>query len=255
MDQPAAIVDEILHAFAKRRRVVIPGKFSHRLTAWAHPPASEEHGPPRRGRNRKATQSEVRLKGGFMYHAIVKHITRNTFERLNQRDFESILKDCAPNIRHRFGGTHALAATVMIARLGPLVRALSPAAARPEVHRARYLGKGPAPQHDSDCAVDQHGFASEWVHLREPWRPCSQDSMGEDRRARRQRGLGRGSRSAEDARRVRDGRSVRGTDCQLPVQPSFCNIEAFRMDLKSVSSPVGIAACVNAPSALNVASP
>jgi ketosteroid isomerase-like protein len=43
-----------------------------------------------------------------MYHAIVKHITRNTFERLNQRDFESILKDCAPNIRHRFGGTHAL---------------------------------------------------------------------------------------------------------------------------------------------------
>ncbi len=35
MDQPAAIVDEILHAFAKRNRVVIPGKFSHRLTAWA----------------------------------------------------------------------------------------------------------------------------------------------------------------------------------------------------------------------------
>jgi ketosteroid isomerase-like protein len=43
-----------------------------------------------------------------MYHAIVKRIAKKNFERVNQRDFDSLLKDCAPNIHHRFGGTHAL---------------------------------------------------------------------------------------------------------------------------------------------------
>lgn len=43
-----------------------------------------------------------------MYHAIVKRIARKNFERVNQRDFKSLLKDCVPNVYHRFGGTHAL---------------------------------------------------------------------------------------------------------------------------------------------------
>lgn len=43
-----------------------------------------------------------------MYHAIVKRIAKKNFERVNQRDFESLLKDCVPNVHHRFGGTHAL---------------------------------------------------------------------------------------------------------------------------------------------------
>ena len=34
MDQPAAIVSQILHAFAKGKRVVIPGKFIVRLGTW-----------------------------------------------------------------------------------------------------------------------------------------------------------------------------------------------------------------------------
>lgn len=43
-----------------------------------------------------------------MYHAIVKRIAKKNFERVNQRNFDSLLKDCVPNIHHRFGGTHAL---------------------------------------------------------------------------------------------------------------------------------------------------
>jgi ketosteroid isomerase-like protein len=43
-----------------------------------------------------------------MYHAIVKRIAKKNFERVNQRDFASLLKDCVPNVYHRFGGTHAL---------------------------------------------------------------------------------------------------------------------------------------------------
>jgi ketosteroid isomerase-like protein len=43
-----------------------------------------------------------------MYHAIVKRIARRNFERVNERDFSSLLKDCSPNVYHRFGGTHAL---------------------------------------------------------------------------------------------------------------------------------------------------
>jgi ketosteroid isomerase-like protein len=43
-----------------------------------------------------------------MYHTIVKRIARKNFERVNQHDFESLLADCVPAIRHQFGGTHAL---------------------------------------------------------------------------------------------------------------------------------------------------
>jgi len=43
-----------------------------------------------------------------MYHTIVKRIVRKNFLRINQKDFDAVLKDCAPDIRHRFGGTHAL---------------------------------------------------------------------------------------------------------------------------------------------------
>lgn len=43
-----------------------------------------------------------------MYHAIVKRIARKNFERVNQRDFGALLKDCAVNIHHRFYGSHAL---------------------------------------------------------------------------------------------------------------------------------------------------
>jgi ketosteroid isomerase-like protein len=43
-----------------------------------------------------------------MYHALVKRIAKKNFERVNQRDFASLLKDCVPHVYHRFGGTHAL---------------------------------------------------------------------------------------------------------------------------------------------------
>jgi len=43
-----------------------------------------------------------------MYHAIVKRIAKKNFERVNQRDFDSLLKDCVPHVYHRFGGPHAL---------------------------------------------------------------------------------------------------------------------------------------------------
>ncbi len=43
-----------------------------------------------------------------MYHAIVKRIAKKNFERVNQRDFDSLLKDCVPDVHHRFGGNHAL---------------------------------------------------------------------------------------------------------------------------------------------------
>jgi len=45
---------------------------------------------------------------GFMYHAIVKRIAKKNFERVNQKDFESLANDCARNVYHRFGGNHAL---------------------------------------------------------------------------------------------------------------------------------------------------
>ena len=43
-----------------------------------------------------------------MYHAIVKRIARKNFLRVNQKNFDALLEDCAPNIHHRFGGRHAL---------------------------------------------------------------------------------------------------------------------------------------------------
>ncbi len=43
-----------------------------------------------------------------MYHSIVKRIATRNFLHVNDKDFASILKDCTPNIHHRFGGDHAL---------------------------------------------------------------------------------------------------------------------------------------------------
>ena len=43
-----------------------------------------------------------------MYHGTVKRIARKNFERVNQRDFTALLKDCVPDIHHRFSGNHAL---------------------------------------------------------------------------------------------------------------------------------------------------
>lgn len=43
-----------------------------------------------------------------MYHTIVKTIVRKSFEHVSNRNYELMLKDCAPNVKHRFGGNHAL---------------------------------------------------------------------------------------------------------------------------------------------------
>jgi ketosteroid isomerase-like protein len=43
-----------------------------------------------------------------MYHTIVKRLARKNFELVSQKDFEALLKDCVPDIHHRFGGQHAL---------------------------------------------------------------------------------------------------------------------------------------------------
>ncbi len=43
-----------------------------------------------------------------MYHSIVKRIARKNFLRVNDKDFAALLRDCAPDIHHRFGGAHAL---------------------------------------------------------------------------------------------------------------------------------------------------
>lgn len=43
-----------------------------------------------------------------MYHSIVKQIARKNFLRVNKNDFDALLKDCVPNVHHRFGGHHAL---------------------------------------------------------------------------------------------------------------------------------------------------
>src|ERR1700734_1583691 len=45
---------------------------------------------------------------GGMNTAIVKEIALQNFLRVNQKDSASILKDCSPDIHHRFGGHHAL---------------------------------------------------------------------------------------------------------------------------------------------------
>ena len=43
-----------------------------------------------------------------MYHAMVKRIARKNFSRVNEKNFNAILRDCKADIHHRFGGRHAL---------------------------------------------------------------------------------------------------------------------------------------------------
>ncbi len=42
-----------------------------------------------------------------MYHAIVRHLTRRSFDAVSGHDYETLLKGCAPDLHHRFGGHHA----------------------------------------------------------------------------------------------------------------------------------------------------
>jgi hypothetical protein len=59
-----------------------------------------------------------------MYHAIVKRIARKNFERVNQKEFDALFKDCVPDIHHRFYGSHALSGERNDREaLSPLVRA------------------------------------------------------------------------------------------------------------------------------------
>ena len=68
-----------------------------------------------------------------MYHAVVKRIARKNFTRVNAKDFHAILKDCVPDVHHRFGGYHALggerhdreALSQWFARLGRLGKHLT----------------------------------------------------------------------------------------------------------------------------------
>lgn len=43
-----------------------------------------------------------------MYHTIVRRILRQGFANVSKGDFEAVLAQCSPNIRHRFAGDHAL---------------------------------------------------------------------------------------------------------------------------------------------------
>ena len=61
-----------------------------------------------RAESRRADGNRKCQKRGRMYHAIVKRIARKNFERVNQKNFDALLQDCVPDVRHRFYGSHAL---------------------------------------------------------------------------------------------------------------------------------------------------
>lgn len=43
-----------------------------------------------------------------MFHAVIERQARATFDRVNKHDYDRILADAAPDIRHRFSGDHTL---------------------------------------------------------------------------------------------------------------------------------------------------
>src|SRR5207247_7954288 len=44
----------------------------------------------------------------MLYSQIVKRLIRQSFDRVNHRRWDELLKAVAPNIHHRFGGAHAI---------------------------------------------------------------------------------------------------------------------------------------------------
>jgi ketosteroid isomerase-like protein len=51
---------------------------------------------------------QIETRSTAMYHTIVKRVATKNFERVNTHEYGAILKDCAADIHHRFGGEHAL---------------------------------------------------------------------------------------------------------------------------------------------------
>lgn len=42
-----------------------------------------------------------------MYHLIVQHVLRRAFDNISKGNFEAVLAQCSPTVRHRFAGNHA----------------------------------------------------------------------------------------------------------------------------------------------------
>ncbi|MVN22205.1 nuclear transport factor 2 family protein [Mucilaginibacter arboris] len=43
-----------------------------------------------------------------MYHYIVKKLVKKSFKLVNERRFDELIKDMAPNVKHTFAGDHAM---------------------------------------------------------------------------------------------------------------------------------------------------
>jgi ketosteroid isomerase-like protein len=44
----------------------------------------------------------------MLYHFFVKRLIRQSFDHVNNRNWDALLSSIAPNIHHRFAGNHAL---------------------------------------------------------------------------------------------------------------------------------------------------
>lgn len=121
-----------------------------------------------------------------MYHAIVKRVARKSFERVNQKDFGALLKDCAANIHHRFYGSHALSG-----------ERHDREAVRRWFERLGHLGPGlTLTVHDvwvkglpHDTTIIMRWSAKRHPYRRSPlqqfWYPHPQDALVQNRRHRR----------------------------------------------------------------------
>ncbi|MFY0406552.1 nuclear transport factor 2 family protein [Solicola sp. PLA-1-18] len=43
-----------------------------------------------------------------MYHVLVRRLTSRIFDDVNRHRYDAVLRGCAPDVHHRFGGHHAL---------------------------------------------------------------------------------------------------------------------------------------------------
>ena len=74
-------------------------------------PVHTQFSPRQRARRPQSLFDSVKHRAErnlTMYHTMVKRIATKNFERVNEHDYDAILKDCAAEIHHRFGGDHAL---------------------------------------------------------------------------------------------------------------------------------------------------
>ncbi len=154
----------------------------------------------------------------MIYSMIVKKRIGESFDQVNNHDWDTLMTSIAPNVHHRFLGAHAIGGERhdrdtlrrWFERLGRVLPSLQSA-------DQRHLGQRLAVEHHCVRAVGRQRHPAQRRTIRPTRHPRDHPAVGQDPRARCLRGFTSRRVRAQRPSRRGSGRSCRPADRQLTM--------------------------------------